>query len=249
MPTVRSGDARTGLSRRTAPGRDARLPARSRRDAGCGDAGHHGRARRRLPDRRWVLPPRQLLRALGLPHHLAPDRRMAEAQHHQAGRLLGPPGPAVVARPLLHADRRLGHLRRLRPRRHLPDPAGRRALRTLLLRQLALHRVRLELLPHDRPHVTADPHVVPGRGGAVLPGLAAGLPRRHEAHAFVAGASPRRRRGRARPRPSRWRCSSTPPTSTVSTSAPTPMRSPCWWGPRWPSACACGPRAGGRATS
>ena len=43
------------------------------------------------------------------------------------------------------------------------------------------------------------------------------------------------------PRP-RWPSSTTRPTSTASTSAPTPMRSPCWSGPRWPSASACGPR-------
>ena len=99
-PTVRSGDGCSRLSRRSAQGSHARLPARSRRDQGRRHARHPGRARRRLPDRRRLLPPRQLLRPVGLPHHLAADRGMAHDGHHQARRVLGSPRPAAAPRPL-----------------------------------------------------------------------------------------------------------------------------------------------------
>ena len=42
----------------------------------------------------------------------------------QLGRLLGPPRPAPVPRPPRDARRRLHPVRRLRPGRHLSDPAA-----------------------------------------------------------------------------------------------------------------------------
>ena len=120
---------------------------------------------------------------------MAPDR------HHQARRLLGPTGPASPPRPARHAARR-GALHRLsRPPGHVHPPPVGRDLRPLLFRQLALHRHRVQLLRPDRAHLSADPHVVAGRRGAVLSGLASRRPRSVQAVAEQ-GGPPRRLRGR-----------------------------------------------------
>ena len=88
------------------------------------------------------------------------------------GSLLGPPRPAPVTRPLCHAHRRLGHLRRLRPAGTYPTLRG-DALAALFY-FANWHFISLvQLFPHDRADLTADPHLVPRRRGAVLPGLAA----------------------------------------------------------------------------
>ncbi len=80
--------------------------------------------------------------------------------------------------------------------RHVPDPTGGRDLRALLLRQLALHRDRLELLRPDRADVAGDPYLVARRRRAVLSDLATGLPGRLQAveeHTGLARGVRRRR--------------------------------------------------------
>ena len=124
----------------------------------------------------------RLLRPVRLPHHLAPDRRVAPEPDHQARRILGPPGapappghaPDAALRRLPGVgDRAPGHLR--------GAPPG-RAVHAALREQLALHPRQFQLLQRDRGLLPAPAHLVTRGRGAVLRDLAAGGPGRHALH-------------------------------------------------------------------
>ena len=143
-----------------------RRHARARRD------GRHGVPRRQRVAARRLHRSRGVLRDQRLPDHAAVDRRARAHRHDQPARLLGPTGaapppgalPAALAARDLHGDL---PVRRARP-------VARRRDRSL--------DVRLELVPdlgRSELHVVgrlrpAASRVEPGRGGAVLPGVAPG---------------------------------------------------------------------------
>ncbi len=114
---------------------------------------------------------RRLLHAERLPHHRPAARPAGQDRLAAARRLLAAPGPAAAARAVRDADRggRLGGAVRPRPARRAARDGG---LGRALREQLVADRPAPVLLLAVRPAVAARPLVVPGRGGAVLPGLA-----------------------------------------------------------------------------
>ena len=151
------------------PGGTPRRDARLRR--------HRGHPVPRQPElgHRRVLRGRCLLRALRLPHHHAPARRVAGLGRGGPALLLGPPGPPAVAGALPHdggggrgggapppGARFTGS-----PRGH-PGHGG---LRGQLAPDLLLPR---QLLRHGGQPLPPPAHLDPGHRGAVLPDLAPG---------------------------------------------------------------------------
>ena len=126
---------------------DERIPPRHR-----GAARDRGRARRRVPrgrarDHRRVHRRRRLLRDLGLPDHGAAGRRARAHRVDLVRLVLRPPRPAPAPDGGARADRRRRRHGVLHPARVPPRGALRRALRRLLLLELAV-RARVGQLPH-----------------------------------------------------------------------------------------------------
>ena len=142
--------------------------------------GHRHRARGRLPSRlpgRGLGGRRRLLRPVGVPHHLAASVRAGALGPGPAAGLLGPPRPPPAPRPA-PAARGAGRLRAGgRTGGGAVTVALPRRGHTALLRQLAADRRRPQLLRPVPSREPAHAHLVPGRRGAVLPRLAAAVPR------------------------------------------------------------------------
>src|SRR5580700_1165999 len=147
------------------------IHARVGRAEGAGCPGCHrvsraaGLGAGRAAGRRGVLHPVRLL------DHRPAAGPVGGRRAAEAGRFLGPAGPAAAAGPVRDAGRgdRVGDPGR-------PGPARRAARRGRrrgdLLLQLVPDHPGPVLLRQVRPARAAGPPVVPGRGGAVLPGLA-----------------------------------------------------------------------------
>ena len=128
----------------------------------------------------WVAPggllqPGHLLRALGLPDHRAAARRVGKRGAasgsaafwlRRARRLLPALLVVLVAVTLM--------VRFAEPAGLYPDLRMSDAVGPLLLLQLVADRRQRQLLRGHRGRLPPHPHLVPGRGGAVLPGLAPG---------------------------------------------------------------------------
>ena len=164
---------------------------------------------------------------VGLPHHLAPDRRVAQDAAPSSWAPSGPAGPGGCCPALLVMLLGVAVIYGIFvPAGTYPTLRGDALSALFYVANWHYIASGSDYFHMTGAHVAADPHLVPRRGGAVLPGVAAGLPGRHEADALVAGAARRCRRRRTSPPRPRWRCSTTRRTSTASTSAPTPTRSP-----------------------
>ena len=144
---------------------------------------------------------RGLLHAQRLPDHQHPGQPVVGDREAEARQLLVAPRQAIAARAVRHAgggdgvgdDRGPGQAGQ-------PARVGRR--RGRLLQQLVHHRPEPVLLREVRAARSARPPVVAGRGGTVLPALAAAADRRAVAAAAatrgdrLADAADRRRSGR-----------------------------------------------------
>ena len=163
------------------------LPPGPRRGPGLRRARRDDVPRRDPAHGRRVHGGRRLLRPVRLPHHLAPDRRVAPEPDHQARRILGPPGAAP---PPGHAPdaalRRLPRVGDRAPGDLRGAPPG-RAVHAALCEQLALHPRQFQLLQRDRGLLPAPAHLVTRGRGTVLRDLAARGPRRHALHEEPAG--------------------------------------------------------------
>ena len=188
------------------------------------------RAARRLPRRGRVLRP------VRLPDHQPAGRRGAAARPDLDQELLHPPGPAAAARAVRAAAGRRRDRRVLAAATGRAAP-GRPAREPRLRPELVADRPEQLLLRHRRrPATHADPPVVAGRRGAVLPDLAAD-PHRLRGRPGPPGDHADDRPGAGSPpRPSSGCCSTTRSrTRPGSTTAPTPAPWPRCSAPRWRS--------------
>ena len=158
-----AGDALDGLS---AGARRAARPVGDRRDL---------LSRRFLVDARRVLRRRGVLRGVRLPHHVAVARRAGSHRRHQARSVLATPRSTPAAGSVHRPCRGRGVVDLRRQRRAAVGAAARPAVGDLLRRQLGADRRRRALL--QRRSATPPARLEPGRRGAVVPVLAAGVRR------------------------------------------------------------------------
>src|SRR5262245_49074186 len=162
------------LRRRELPAHSphAALRTRSRRPTRHIGARRHGLSPRiRMGARR--LPRRgRVFRTLGIPHHVAPARRVEDKADDRAGRLLGATGAPTAPGARATPPRGGPVCRARRAGRSARPPAGRGIVVALLWPQLAFHRGRTLILRRLRGPVAAAPPVVARDRGAVLRAVA-----------------------------------------------------------------------------
>ena len=146
----------------------AGLPAGPRRSPCVVD--HRGAAVSRwcVVGGRWISRRRIVLRAVGLPDHLAVDRRVVRLLADPAWGVLGSAGAPAAARVVRAGcrDRRVLHDRR--PPEGGPGAEIRRDRRPPVRGKLAPDRDRQQLLRRQRACLAAAAHMVAGDRGAVL---------------------------------------------------------------------------------
>ena len=150
-----------------------------------------------------LLRRRRLLRALGLPHHVAAGEGVERDGDDPAAPLLGRPGPPPAAGALPHGRRGGRRHGRLAQDPGHPEHRRRRRLDRLLRLELVLDPHRRHVLQPLGAALAVPAHLVAGDRGAVLLGVAAR--RAGRAAAGIRSAAPGRRAGSPRPRARRRR--------------------------------------------
>ena len=144
----------------------------------------------------WVPRRRHVLRALGIPDHVAAHRRVGGDELPPARSVLGPAHPSAAPRAAARAHR--GRALRVFHRALVParSSAGRWTGLLVLRRELAVHRLRPVVLRALLRRVAAPAPLVARDRGAVLPGVAD-----RDSRLFEGGTRPLARpRGRVRRR-------------------------------------------------
>ncbi len=172
-----------GTGRQPRHGAVADIPARYRGSAGPGGRPRGVAPRRCHGRQRRLRRRRRVLRDLGLPDHLAHDRRIASEPAGIDPRLLRAPGPTDPPG-RVRGDRGDGPRREMATRAdRRPHHCDRRAMGRRVRRELSLNPPGHRLFRDQLTAVAAAAFLVARRRGAVLPRVADGVARARDPRA------------------------------------------------------------------